>query len=126
MTPYQLGSKDMIYGTRCHIFISNQHTNKGLNPKINVPDDIYNIKRKSMLYVMVTNYTNKHITFNKGKDIRHMEPLIDKMSQTSGNSVITQKMMDEQVQPDIFRPPLQHLSSEVKQSLDELLDSFQS
>ena len=55
-----------------------------------------------------------------------MEPLIDKMSQTSVNSVITQKMMGVQVQLDTFTPSLHHLSSEVKWSLDELLDSFKS
>ena len=55
---------------------------------------------------MVANYTNKHITFNKGQWIGHMEPWIDKMSQKSVNSVIMQKMMDGQVQLDTFIPPL--------------------
>ena len=65
-------------------FISNQHSNPQWH-------GIYNIKGKSMLYVMVANYTNKHITFNKGQCIGHMEPPIDRMSQTSVNSVTTQK-----------------------------------
>ena len=34
--------------------------------------------------------------------------------------------MDNWPQPDTFTPPLHHLSSEVKQSLDELLESFKS
>ena len=79
-----------------------------------------------MLYVMIANYTNKHVAFNKGQCIGHMEPPINKMSQTSVNSVITQKMMDDQVQPVTFTCPLHHLSSEVKQSLDELLESLKS
>ena len=36
------------------------------------------------------------------------------MSQTSANCVITQKMIDDQVQPDTFTSPLHYLSMEVK------------
>ena len=68
--------------------------------------------------MIVVNYINKHITFNKGQYMGHMEPPIDSMSQTSVNSVMTQKMMDDQVQPDTFTPLLHHLSSTVKWSLD--------
>ena len=75
---------------------------------------------------MVANYTNKHVTFNKGQCTGHMEPSINKMSQTSVISVITQKMMDDHIQLDTFTLPLHHLSSEVQSSLDELLDSFKS
>ena len=55
-----------------------------------------------------------------------MEPPTERMIQTSLNSVTTQKMMDDQVQPDTFTPPLHHLSSTVKWSPDELFDSFKS
>ena len=75
---------------------------------------------------MVASFTNRHVVFNKGQCIGCMEPVINKMSQTSVNSVITQKMMDDQVQPDTFTPPLHHLSLEKKQSLDESLKSFKS
>ena len=75
---------------------------------------------------MVANYTNKHVTFNKGQCIGHMEPPIDNMSQTSVNSVITEKMMDNQVQPDTFTLPIHNLSLEVKLFLDKLLKSFKS
>ena len=85
-------------------FISNQHTKKGLDPNIHVLDGIYNIKGKSMLYVMASNYTNKHIIFNKEQCIGHMEPMIDKMSQKSVKSVTTQKMMNNQVEPDTLTP----------------------
>ena len=47
-------------------FISNQHVNRSLDPSIHVTDGIYNIKDKSTLHVLVANYTNKHVTFNKG------------------------------------------------------------
>ena len=95
-------------------FISNQYTKKGLDINIHVLDGIYNIKGKLTLYVMVANYTNKQVTFNKGQCIGHMEPPIDSMSQTSVSSVIIQKMMDDQAQPDTFTPLLYHLSLEVK------------
>ena len=58
-----------------------------------------------MLCGMVANYMNKHITFNKGQCIGHMEPPIDRMSQTSVNSVTTERMMDEMVQLDTFTHP---------------------
>ena len=60
---------------------------------------------------MVANNTNKHITFNKGQCIGHIQPSIDKMSQTSVNSVTKQIMMDNQVQLDTLTPPLYKLSS---------------
>ena len=107
-------------------FISNQYTKMGLDPKIHVIDGIYNIKGKLMLYVMVAHYINKHATFNKGQCIGHMEPLFDNMSLMSVNSVITQKMMDDQVQLATFTPPLHNLSLEVKLYLDRSLESFKS
>ena len=74
---------------------------------------------------MVANYTNKYITFNKGQYIEHMEPPIDRMSQTSVNSVITQKMMTR------FKLKLSHLlyiasPQKLNDSLDDLSDSFKS
>ena len=44
--------------------------------------------------------------FNKGQFIGHIKPSIDHMPQTSINSLTTQKMIDEHVQPDTFTPPL--------------------
>ena len=64
-------------------FISNQHTNKGLDPNIHVIDGIYNIKGRSTLHILVANYTKKHVTYNKGQCISHTEPSIDHMPQTS-------------------------------------------
>ena len=64
-------------------FISNQHINKGLDPNIQVIDGIYNMKGRSTLHILVVNYTNKHMTFNKGQCIDHIEPSIDHMPQKS-------------------------------------------
>ena len=55
-----------------------------------------------------------------------MEPSIDNMPQTSVNSIIKQKMMDEQVQLDTFKPPLHNLSQGIKQSFNKLLKTFKS
>ena len=51
---------------------------------------------------------------------------MDNMPQISVNSIITQKVMDEQVQLDTFRPPLYNLSQYIKQSLNKLLEVLKS
>ena len=70
-------------------FISNQHTNKGLGPNIHVINGIYSIKGRSTLHIFVANYTNKHVTFNKGQCIGYVEPSNDYIPQTSINSLAT-------------------------------------
>ena len=82
--------------------------------------------KTSTLPILVANYTNKHVTFNKGQCIGHTEPSIDHMSQTSINSLTTQKMIDEHVQPDTFTPPLHSLPGDVRKSLNILLEKFKS
>ena len=76
--------------------------------------------------MLVANYSNKHVTFNNGQCIGHIEPSIDYISQTSINSLTTQKMIDEHVQPDTFTPPLHTLPDYVKKSLNQLLKKFKS
>ena len=105
-------------------FISNQHTNKAFDPNINVIDEIYNIKGRSTIHSLVANYTNKHVTFNKGQCIGLIEPSMDHMLQTSINSLTTQKIIDEHIQPDTFTPPLYTLSGVVRKSLNQLLETF--
>ena len=46
-------------------FITNQHVNRKLVPNIHVLNGTYNIKDKSILHVLVNNYTHKHVTSNK-------------------------------------------------------------
>ena len=87
-------------------FINNQHINRRLDPSIHLIDGIYNIKERSTLYILVANYTNKHVMFNKGQCIGHVEPSIDHMPQTAIKSLTIQKMLDKQVQSDTFTPPL--------------------
>ena len=116
------------HSLKAHVeyFISNHHSNKGLDPNIHVIDGIYNIKGRSTLHVLVANYTNKHVPFNKGQCIGHVEPSIDHMPQTSVNSLTTQKMIDEHVQPDTFTPPSHTVLSDVRKSLNQLLETLKS
>ena len=48
------------------------------------------------------------------------------MLQTSINSLTTQKMIFEHVQPDTFTLPLHSLSGKVRKSLNKLLEIFKS
>ena len=92
-------------------FITDENSIKGRDPNINIINSIHKIKGKTSVNILVSNYTNKHITINKGEYIGHLEPTImddmtiDDSESHSTNSITLQKMMAEQVQPDIFDPP---------------------
>ena len=48
-------------------FITNEDFTKGRDPNINIINGIHNIKGKTSVNILVSNYTNKHIKFNKGQ-----------------------------------------------------------
>ena len=48
------------------------------------------------------------------------------MPQTAFNSLTTQQMLDEHIQPDTFTPPLHNLPDDVRKSLNQLLRTFKS
>ena len=106
--------------------ISDQHLNRKLNPNIHVLDGIYNIKDKSTLCILVANYTDKHVTFSKGRCRGHEESPIDHMPQTAISSLTTQRMLDEHIQHDTFTSPLHTLPYDVRKSLIQLLETFKS
>ena len=94
-------------------FITDEDSTKGRDPNINIINSIHNIKGKTSVNILVSNYTNKHIKFNKGEYIGHLEPAIeDSMTSDtqihnqpdahSTNSVTLIKTMSEQVQLDTF------------------------
>ena len=85
-------------------------------------DGIYIIKHRSTLHKLVANYTDKHD--NKRQGIGHIEPSLDHMPQMSINSLSTQKMIDEHVQPDTFTAPLHTLPIDVTKLLNQLLVTF--
>ena len=92
-------------------FITDDNSTKGRDPNINIINGIHKIKGKTSVNILVSNYTNKHITFNKGECIGCLEPAItdgmkiDVSEAHSTNSITLQKMMSEQIQPDIFDHP---------------------
>ena len=47
--------------------ITDENSTKGRDPKINIINDIHKIKGKTSLNIIVSNYNNKHITFNKAE-----------------------------------------------------------
>ena len=72
--------------------------------------------------ILVSNYTNKHITFNKGEYVGHLEPTIEEIPQTTENpdastmhSITTEKMTAVKVELDTFKPP-HHKLNILKQS----------
>ena len=58
-------------------FIHDQDSTKGKDPNINIVHDIHNIKGKTYVNILVSNYSNKHIMFNKGEYLGHLEPTIE-------------------------------------------------
>ena len=82
--------------------------------------------------ILVANYTNKHITFNKGEYIGCLEPAlmddttIDQPETHSAHSATLQKMMAEQVQTDIFDPPPHKLKPGIQSKLDTHLKEYES
>ena len=113
-------------------FITNDNSTKGGDPNINIINGIHSIKGKISATILVSNYTNKHITFNKGEYIGNLEPTIthdmtiDHPETHLANSVTLQKMMAEQVQPDIFDPPHHKLKPGIQSKLDGLLKEYES
>ena len=94
-------------------FITDGNSTKGKDPNINIINGIYKINRKTSVNILVSNYTNKHVTFNKGEYIGHLEPTItgettiDDSEFHTTHSITLQKIMAQQVQPHIFDPPSQ-------------------
>ena len=113
-------------------FITDYNSTKGGDQNINIINGIYKIKGKTSVNILVSNYTNKHITFNKREYIGHLEPTlmdgmtIDQIETHSANSVTLQKMMAKQVQPDIFDPPHHKLKPGIQSKLGALLKEYET
>ena len=78
----------------------------------------------------MANYTNKHIKFNKGEYIGHLEPTItdsmpsDLPDTHPTNSVTLQKMIVEHVQQDTFNPPHHKLRPSIESMLNALMKEY--
>ena len=113
--------------------ISDQDSKKRKDPKIHIINGIHNIKGKTYVNVLVSNYTNKHITFNKGECVGHLEPPIEDMQQIpedpesqTTHSITMERMMTEKVEPDTFKPSCRTLRKDIETKLEELLMEYQS
>ena len=113
-------------------FITDNNTPKGKDPNINIISGIHKIKCKTSVNILVSNYTNKYLTFHKGEYIRHLEPAvmdnntIEQTETNQTNRVTLKKMMAETVTPDTFNPPHHELSTTVQNELELLLWEYES
>ena len=57
-------------------FITDDNMSKGRDPNINIINDICNIKAQTSVNILISNYTNKNLTFHKGEYIGHLEPAV--------------------------------------------------
>ena len=106
-------------------FHTNDSTPKGRDPNINIIIGIHKIKGRTLVNILVSNYTNKHLTFHKGEYIGHLElAVLDSTDQRDihhTNSITLKKMMSETVTPDTFNPPWHELSAPIQDNLKLLL-----
>ena len=105
-------------------------TPKGRDPNINIIDGIHKIKDRSTVNILISNYTNKHLTFHKGEYIGHLEPIVldstDQRETHQATSITLKKMMSETITPDTFDPPQHKLSAPIQDSLKLLLQEHES
>ena len=78
-------------------------------------------KGKTSVNILVSNYTNNHITFNKGEYVSNLEPTIEETSQAAESpkvptmhSITTEGMTAEKVVPDTFKPPCHKLKENIE------------
>ena len=119
-------------------FIRDHDSTKGKDPNIYIINGIHNIKGKTSVSILVSNYTNKHITFNKGEYVGHLEPTIEDTEERekwhswanpdawTTHSITTQWIMADQVKPDTFKPPRHKLKQHTKTKLTSLLKGYDS
>ena len=91
---------------------------------------IHNIKGKTPANILVSNYSNKHVIFNKGEYLGHLEN-IDEEDNSHPNTHTTssftkKKMMLEQMEPDAFKPPCHKLKPNNEAKLEALLKEYES
>ena len=112
--------------------ITDDNTTKGRDSNINIINGIHKIKCRTSVNILVSNYTNKHLTFHKGEYVGYLEAAItddttiDQIEAHQTNSIMLQKMMAEQLKPDVFDPPHHKLTTNIQNELDTLLKEYES
>ena len=98
-----------VITTHMVYFLTDDSTPQGKDPNINIIDGIHKIKGRTSVNILVSNYTNKHLTFQKGEYIGHLEPEVldstDQKDTHQTNSMTLKKMMSETITPDTLNPP---------------------
>ena len=119
-------------------FISNQDSTNEEDPNINIINGTQNIKGKTFANIPISNYTNKHITLNKGEYVGCLEPTIEDIEERKNthchanpdsqtmHSITTQWMMGKQVKLDTFKPPCHKLKQHIEAKLGGLLEEYAS
>ena len=80
-------------------FITDENSTKGRDPNINIINGIHRIKGKTSVNILVSNNTNKHVTFKNGECMGHLETAImddmttDDSESHSTHSIALQKMI---------------------------------
>ena len=80
-------------------FITDENLTKGRDPNINIINCIHKNKWKTSVNILVSNYTNKDVIFNKWEYIGCLEPAImdnttiDDSETHSTHSITLQEMM---------------------------------
>ena len=128
--PIKIKGNSITGQTAC--FISNLESAKGKDPNINIVNGIHNIKGGTSVNILVSNYSNKHIIFNKREYIGHLENISDKEESHpheashvhTTSSVTTKKMMSEQVEPGTFKPPCHKLKPHIEAKLEALWKEY--
>ena len=78
-------------------FITDDNTTKGRDLNINIINGIHRFKGRIFVNILVSNYTNKGLTFHNGEYIGHLEPAItddttiDQTEAHQTNSITLQK-----------------------------------
>ena len=117
-----------IIKTHMAYFLTDDSTPKGRDPNINIITGIHKIKGKTSVNILVSNYTNKHLTFHKGEYIGHLEPAVlrfNRPARNTPNSVTMKRMVSESVTPDTFNLPCHELSIVVQNDLELLLQEYE-
>ena len=112
-------------------FISDQDSKK---ERINIINGIHKIKGKTSVNIVVSLYTNKHITYNKREYVGHLELTIEEILQdtqnpgaTTSHSITNEKSDSrEKVVLDTFKPPCHKLKENTETKLTDLQKEYDS
>ena len=130
--PIKIKGNSITGETVC--FISSQESRKGKDPNINIMSGSHNIKGRTTVNILVSNYSNKHVMFSKEEYIGHLENINeednsqphDHSDAYTTSSVTTKRMMSEQVKLDPFEPPCHELKPNIQKRLEALLKEYKS